>query len=84
MSRVKTSRVIAEGILNTLRRLESDPQVDPQEPAFIRLKCSLILRMLSLELNTAATRSSIHLVETPGEGAAEPTYPTEKSEALTA
>jgi hypothetical protein len=63
MGRVKTNRALAEGILRTIQRLEADPNVDPQQPAFIHLKCSLMKRLLCLEVDTAAVESSIHLVE---------------------
>ena len=65
MSRAKTNRALAEGILKTIQRLESDPQVDPQEPAFIHLKCNLVQRLLTLELDTAELRGRIHLVDRP-------------------
>jgi len=63
MGRVKTNRALAEGILRTIQRLEADPNVDPEEPAFIQLKCSLVKRLLGLEVDTATVESSIHLVE---------------------
>ena len=63
MGRVKTNRALAEGILRTIQRLEADPNVDPEEPAFIQLKCSLVKRLLGLEVDTATVESSIHLIE---------------------
>jgi hypothetical protein len=71
MGRVKTNRALAEGILKTIQRLEADPNVDPQEPAFIHLKCVLVRRLLSIEVDTAEIRSSIHLVERPAFAAIE-------------
>jgi hypothetical protein len=63
MGRLKTNRALAEGVLKTIQRLEDDPNVDPEEPAFIQLKCNVVKRLLSLELDTAEIQSSIHLVE---------------------
>jgi hypothetical protein len=71
MSRVKINRALAEGIMKTIQRLESDPEVDRQEPAFIHLKCTLVQRLLSLELDTAELRARIHLVESADSEAAE-------------
>lgn len=63
MSRITTNRRLAEALLKTIRRLEADPSLDPQEPAFVHLKCTLLQRLVSLEVDTAETESSIHLVE---------------------
>jgi hypothetical protein len=69
MGRVQSNRKIAEALLKTLKHLESDPTVDAHDPAFIQLKCTLIQRLMSLEVNTAEIRSPLHLVES---SAAEP------------
>lgn len=60
MGRTTTNRKLAAALLKTL---ESDPAVDPQDPAFTHLKCTLLQRLLSLELETAETQASIHIVE---------------------
>ena len=65
MGRPSSNRRIAEALLKTLRHLEADTTVDPQDPAFIQLKCTLLQRLLNLEIDTAEVRSSIHLVEQP-------------------
>ena len=65
MGSPSSNRRIAEALLKTLRHLEADTSVDPQDPAFIQLKCTLLQRLLDLEIDTAEVRSSIHLVEQP-------------------
>ena len=72
MGRITTNRALAEGILKTIQRLERDPNVDPQEPAFIQLKCALVHRLLSLEVDSAEIQSRIHLVECPAKEHDEP------------
>jgi hypothetical protein len=69
MGRVKSNRKIAEALLKTLKHLESDPTVDTRDPAFMQLKCTLLQRLMSLELDTAQFQSSLHLVESPDPGA---------------
>ena len=63
MGRISTNRKLAEGLLKTLKHLEGDPTVDSNDPTFVHLKCVLVQRLLSLELDTAETQSSIHLVD---------------------
>ena len=63
MGRISTNRQVAEALLKTLRQLEADPTVDSNDPIFIQMKCILVQRLLSLELDTAELQSSIHLVE---------------------
>ena len=65
MGNPSSNRRLAEALLKTLRHLEADTSVDPQDPAFIQLKCALLQRLLDLEVDTAEVRSSIHLVEQP-------------------
>lgn len=65
MSRISTNRSLAEGILKTIQRLESDPEVDLQEPAFINLKCTLVKRLTGLEVDSAEIQARIQLVERP-------------------
>ena len=63
MGRITSNRKIAEALVKTLQRLEADPSVDPNDPAFIHLKCTFLQRLMSLELDDAEARNSIHLVE---------------------
>jgi len=65
MGRTASNRSIARALLRTIGRLEADPTVDQCEPVFIQLKCILLKRLLSLELDTAEAQSRIHLVESP-------------------
>jgi len=65
MGRISTNRQLAEALLKTLKQLEADPTVDSNDPTFIQMKCVLVQRLLSLELDTAEIRSSIHLVDAP-------------------
>jgi hypothetical protein len=65
MRRVSFNRRTAEALRKTLRQLESDPSIDPQEPAFIQLKCGLLQCLMNLEVDTAEIRSTLHLVEPP-------------------
>ena len=64
MGRISSNRKIAEALLKTLNHLESDPNVDANDPSFLQLKCNLLERLISLELGTAAT-PSLHLVKSP-------------------
>jgi hypothetical protein len=63
MSRLTTNRKLAAALLKTLARLEADPTLDPQEPAFIFLKCTLLQRLMTLQVSTAEIKSSLHVVE---------------------
>jgi hypothetical protein len=60
MSHVTSNRALAEGLLKTIQRLESDPNVDPQESVFINLKRIMVKRLLTLEDGAAEIRASIH------------------------
>ena len=84
MGRITTNRALAEGILKTIQRLETDPNVDPQEPAFIQLKCALVHRLLSLEVDSAEIQSRIHLVECPAKEHDEPVQAREKCNSVLA
>jgi hypothetical protein len=53
MSCLTTKRALAEGVFKTIQRLDSDPDVDLQSPAYINLKCSLVQRLLRLEVDMA-------------------------------
>lgn len=64
MGRVSSNRRLAEALLKTIRRLEEDPAVDSRDAAFIHLKCNLIQRLMTLEVDAAEVESQIHLVET--------------------
>ena len=65
MGRITSNRKTAEALRKTLQQLESDPSVDPSDPAFVNLKCGVLQRVMDLELDTAETQASIHLVESP-------------------
>lgn len=61
MSRLTTNRTLAAALLKTIKRLEDDPSVDPQDPAYIQLKCTLLRRLLSLEVDVAEMEHSLRL-----------------------
>ena len=63
MASVTNNRRLAQALIKTISRLEADPSIDHSDPAFIHLKCSLMQRLLNLELDSAEIRNSIHLVE---------------------
>jgi len=65
MGGVISNRKTAEALRKTLQHLESDPSVDSTDPAFVNLKCYLLQRVLELDLDTAETQASIHIVESP-------------------
>jgi hypothetical protein len=65
MSRLTTNRHLATALLKTLSALEEDTSLDAQDPAFIHIKCTLLQRLLSLHVDTAEIKSSLHLVESP-------------------
>ena len=61
MSRLTANRTLAAALLKTIKQLEDDPSVDPQDPAYIQLKCTLLRRLLSLELDVAEIEHSLRL-----------------------
>ena len=79
MGRIPSNRKLAEALLKTLKHLESDPSVDSTDPSFVHLKCSLLQRLMSLELDTAEIQSSIHLVDSEDSQPAEPAKQDGKS-----
>ena len=75
MGRRKSNRHIAAALLKTIKRLEADTSVDQQDPAFIQLKCNLIQRLMSLEVDTAEIEASIHLLGSSEQNPADPSEP---------
>lgn len=65
MSRITTNLKLAAALMKTLKRLESDSSVDPHDPAFVQLKCTLLQKLMGLQVNTAEIEASLHLVPSP-------------------
>jgi len=78
MGHVSSNRKLAEALLKTLKRLESDPSIDSADPSFVHLKCKLLQRLMGLELDTAEIQSSIHLVDSQDSQPDEPAKLDEK------
>ena len=63
MYRPSSNRKTADVLRKTIKDLESDPAIDPEDPAFVNLKCTLLERILKLESDKAHAESVIHLVD---------------------
>jgi anthranilate phosphoribosyltransferase len=53
----------AEALRKTIQHLESDPTVDPQDPAFVHLKCAVLESIMDSEIDKAETAASVQLAE---------------------
>lgn len=62
MARKPFSGRTADVLRKTIQQLEADPTIDPQDPAFVNLKCALLNRILQAETGQARAESGIHLV----------------------
>ena len=67
MGRQAPFRKTADVLRKTIQQLEDDPTIDTQGSAFVDLKCSLLNRIIELEMGKARAESVIHLVGSEGE-----------------
>lgn len=65
MGRVASNRKTAAALRKTLQQLEADPSLNPQDPSFVNLKCSLLQRISDKELDKSPNPASIHVLDPP-------------------
>ena len=63
MVRASSLKRLARLLHQTIQTMERRPDVDPQDPMFITLKCSMLNRALELRTQAAEMEAGIHLVD---------------------
>ena len=82
MGRSSSNRRTANVLRKTIKDLESDPTIDPRDPAFVNLKCTLLQRILQLENDKAHAEAVIHLIDPAEEQAQKPAAQEDEDSAI--